>query len=550
METPKKRYVHAAPDDDRQHARAADTDAPVDRVVFLSGLALTLAFVLWGVIAPDSLASTATNLLERIIDATGWMYVLITAGFVVLMLTLAFSRFGRIRLGRDDERPEFSTGSWISMMFATGMGIGLIFWGVAEPVSHLLTPPMDAAKPESAESGRLGMQYSIFHWGLHPWALYGVVGLALAYATFRKGLPNLLSSIVLPRKDPSHPARRAVDVFGLFITTFGAATSLGLGAIQINSGLTRVFDAPTSDAVSISVIVALTAAFVVSAVTGTQRGIKWMANINASLAIGLLVFVFVFGPTVFLLNTFIESIGDYATNLVPMSTRTGAFGGNDWLAGWTIFYWAWWMSWAPFVGTFMARISRGRTIREFVVCVMVLPTLLSTVWFVVMGGTGIRYQLNGKADMAGSLAKGVETTFFTLLDALPFSTVTAFIAVVLIMLFYVAGADSASLVLGMLSQGGSLHPRTWLVVTWGCMIGAVAIALLLAGGLEAIQTTVILFGVPFLLVMLGVCYSLIKQLMKEPHSGMATAPTEGSPTFSGNGVTAPAAAAVKAEPTP
>ena len=303
METPKKRYVHAAPDDDRQHARAADTDAPVDRVVFLSGLALTLAFVLWGVIAPDSLASTATNLLERIIDATGWMYVLITAGFVVLMLTLAFSRFGRIRLGRDDERPEFSTGSWISMMFATGMGIGLIFWGVAEPVSHLLTPPMDAAKPESAESGRLGMQYSIFHWGLHPWALYGVVGLALAYATFRKGLPNLLSSIVLPRKDPSHPARRAVDVFGLFITTFGAATSLGLGAIQINSGLTRVFDAPTSDAVSISVIVALTAAFVVSAVTGTQRGIKWMANINASLAIGLLVFVFVFGPTVFLLNT-------------------------------------------------------------------------------------------------------------------------------------------------------------------------------------------------------------------------------------------------------
>ncbi len=302
------------------------------------------------------------------------------------------------------------------------------------------------------------MQYTLFHWGLHPWALYGVVGLALAYATFRKGQPNLLSSIVFPRKNPRQPARRAVDIFGLFITTFGAATSLGLGAIQINSGLTRVFDAPKSNLVAIVVIVALTAAFVVSAISGTERGIKWMANTNAGLAVGLLIFVVVLGPTIFLLNNFTESIGDYLTNLVPMSFRTGAFGGGDWLAGWTIFYWAWWMSWAPFVGVFMARISRGRTIRQFVICVLIVPTLVSSIWFAVMGGTGIRFQLTGAADMAGSLDSGVENTLFTMLDAMPFSTITAILVVVLILLFYVAGADSASLVLGMQSQGGSLHP--------------------------------------------------------------------------------------------
>ena len=329
----------------------------------------------------------------------------------------------------------------------------------------------------------------------------------------------------------------------MFITTFGAATSLGLGAIQINSGLTRVFDAPTSNTVAIVVIAALTAAFVVSAVSGTHKGIKWLANTNAALAVGLLVFVFVFGPTVFLLNAFAETAGGYLEQFVPMSFRTGAFGGGEWLAGWTIFYWAWWMSWAPFVGTFMARISRGRTIREFVVCVLIVPTLVSTIWFVVMGGTAIDFQLNGVTDMAGSLDSGVENTLFTMLDALPASTFTALVVVVLIMLFYVAGADSAALVLAMFNQRGSLQPKTWLVVVWGCMIGAVAIALLLAGGLSAIQTTVIVFGLPFIFMMLWVCYSLVRQLRAEPVTttvppGVRTmlAERRGGSTMSTNGV--------------
>jgi glycine betaine transporter len=533
---------HEHPEEPHE-VRAVDREAGVDYTVFGVAMAITVGFVLWGVVAPASLADTATTVLNATIDATGWIYVLSTFGFVALMLMLAVSRYGRIRLGRDDERPEFSTMSWISMMFATGMGIGLIFWGVAEPLSHLLTPPMDMAEASTPESAQLGLEYTVFHWGLHPWALYGVVGMALAYATFRKGLPNLLSSLVLPKKPTTHPARRAVDIFGVFITTFGAATSLGLGAIQINSGLTRVFDAPTSNTVAIVVIAALTAAFVVSAVSGTHKGIKWLANTNAALAVGLLVFVFVFGPTVFLLNAFAETAGGYLEQFVPMSFRTGAFGGGEWLAGWTIFYWAWWMSWAPFVGTFMARISRGRTIREFVVCVLIVPTLVSTIWFVVMGGTAIDFQLNGVTDMAGSLDSGVENTLFTMLDALPASTFTALVVVVLIMLFYVAGADSAALVLAMFNQRGSLQPKTWLVVVWGCMIGAVAIALLLAGGLSAIQTTVIVFGVPFIFMMLWVCYSLVRQLRAEPVTttvppGVRTmlAERRGGSTMSTNGV--------------
>jgi glycine betaine transporter len=533
---------HEHPEEPHE-VRAVDREAGVDYTVFGVAMAITVGFVLWGVVAPASLADTATTVLNATIDATGWIYVLSTFGFVALMLMLAVSRYGRIRLGRDDERPEFSTMSWISMMFATGMGIGLIFWGVAEPLSHLLTPPMDMAEASTPESAQLGLEYTVFHWGLHPWALYGVVGMALAYATFRKGLPNLLSSLVLPKKPTTHPARRAVDIFGVFITTFGAATSLGLGAIQINSGLTRVFDAPTSNTVAMVVIAALTAAFVVSAVSGTHKGIKWLANTNAALAVGLLVFVFVFGPTVFLLNAFAETAGGYLEQFVPMSFRTGAFGGGEWLAGWTIFYWAWWMSWAPFVGTFMARISRGRTIREFVVCVLIVPTLVSTIWFVVMGGTAIDFQLNGVTDMAGSLDSGVENTLFTMLDALPASTFTALVVVVLIMLFYVAGADSAALVLAMFNQRGSLQPKTWLVVVWGCMIGAVAIALLLAGGLSAIQTTVIVFGVPFIFMMLWVCYSLVRQLRAEPVTttvppGVRTmlAERRGGSTMSTNGV--------------
>ncbi len=517
----------------------------VDRVVFGVALALTLGLVLWGVLDAEGLSAAATAALNAVIGSTSWIFVLGTTAFVVLILGLAFSRFGRIRLGRDDEEPEFSVGSWISMMFATGMGIGLIFWGAAEPLSHLATPPLELAAPQSQEAARLSMQYTLFHWGLHPWALYGIVGLALAYATFRKGRPNLLSSIVFPNRPVRSAPRRVVDIFAVFITTFGAATSLGLGAVQINSGLGSAFGVPSSTWVSILVIAVLTALFVVSAVSGVGRGVKWMANTNAFLAVYLMAFVFVFGPTIFLLNTFSETIGSYLSEFVTMSFTTGAFGGQEWLNGWTIFYWAWWMSWAPFVGVFMARISRGRTIREFAVCVLLAPTLLSAIWFAIMGGTAIRTQLTGVADLTGSLeASGVEGVLFGLLDTLPIPAVMAVVVVILIMLFYVAGADAAAVVLGMLCSGGSLHPQRWLVILWGAMIGLVACVLLLAGGLSAIQTACIVLGVPFLLVLFGVAVSLVRQLAADPAArpGVATRPPTTPDAVAANGRSDPAAA--------
>ncbi len=502
--------VGASPPADR------DVSHPVDRIVFGVALVLTVAFVVWGIAHPPSLSSVATATLAVVIDNLGWAFVLATTGFVILILFLAFSRLGKVRLGKDTDRPEFSTFSWISMMFATGMGIGLIFWGAAEPLSHLVTPPLGLAPPVTDAAAKLSLQYTLFHWGLHPWALYGVVGLALAYATFRKGRPNLLSSIVFPNRDVRSGARRTVEVFAVVVTVFGAATSLGLGAIQINSGLEFALGIPTSTWVAIVAIAVLTALFVASAVSGVGRGVKWMANINAFLAIFLLVFIFVFGPTVFLLNTFPETIGNYISQFFTMSFTTGAFGGQEWLESWTIFYWAWWMSWAPFVGVFMARISRGRTIREFVVCVLLVPTLLSAVWFTVLGGTAIRAQLTGTADLAGPLAAdGEEGVLFALLNTLPIPTFMSILVVVLILLFYVAGADAASVVLGMLNSGGSLYPRRWLVILWGVMIGAVASVLLLVGGLSAMQTACILVATPFMLVLIGVAFNLVRELKRD-----------------------------------
>lgn len=493
----------------------------VDYVVLGAALAICLGFVAWGVIDSPGLAGAADAALGHVIRSTGWLYILATAGFCALVLWLAFSRYGRIRLGGDDERPEFSTKSWIAMLFAAGMGIGLVFWGVAEPLSHLGQPP-GAARPDSAHAAELGMQHSIFHWGLHPWALYAVVGLALAYATFRKGRPNLLSSIVLPRTPVTSVLRRAIDIFAVFITTFGAATSLGLGATQINSGLATTFGVPKNNAVAIAIIVGLMLLFVVSAITGVHRGIKHISNINAALAGLLFAFVFLAGPSIYIVETFTETLGNYVAQFVPMSLRTGAYGGEDWLSSWTIFYWAWWMSWVPFVGTFIARISRGRTIREFVTCVLFLPTLVSLAWFATMGGTALRLQLSGQADLTGALAEtGEEGAIFAMLEQLPLPAITATLVVAVITLFFISSADSASVVLGMFCQQGCITPRRPLLVVWGLTIALTAAVLLLAGGLSAIQTACIVVAVPFILVLIGACVSLVREL-RQDHAAPAS----------------------------
>ncbi|TDC85786.1 BCCT family transporter [Micromonospora sp. KC606] len=496
------------------------TQLPVDKIVMASSATLAVGFVLWGILDNDSLATVSGDALAWVIKSFGWLFVLASTAFVLLAVTLACSRFGRIRLGADDERPEFRTISWVTMMFSAGMGIGLMFYGVAEPLSHLSAPPMGLAEPNTEESAQLAMQYSFFHWAFHPWAMYAVVGLALAYFSFRHGRANLISSTFFPLlgKRTEGGAGRAIDTFAIFATLFGSATSLGLGALQINSGLNQLYQLPKSTPVAIGIIAVLTFAFVVSAVSGVHRGIQYLSNTNMVLAVALLFFLFVVGPTVFILSTFTESVGDYLYQLAPMSFRSGAFGGQEWLGGWTIFYWAWWMSWTPFVGAFIARISRGRTIRQFVFGVVLAPSLVTFVWFSILGGISINLQLGG-TDLSSALAVGQETALFELLRQYPWFTLTALIVVILVALFFISGADAAALVMGMLSCRGRSEPRALVTVFWGVMTGAVAAILLYAGGLAALQTLCILAAFPFMFIMIGAGVSLVKELRKEPDPG-------------------------------
>ena len=497
----------------------ARTNFPVDRIVFGISAALVVAFVLSGVVEPDGMAKGTTKVLNWVTKSFGWLFVLTSAFFVVFSAYLAISRYGNIKLGPDDAEPEFSTFSWVSMMFATGMGIGLMFYGVAEPLTHLNTPPMGLDEPGTPEAAGLSMEYTFFHWGLHPWAMYAVIGLAIGYFAYRKGYGNLVSGAFRPLLGDRvlRGPGKAIDVVAIFATLFGSATSLGLGALQITGGIDNVFGSGgDSKVLAVAVIGVLTLCFVISAVTGIEKGVKFLSNANAVAAALLVLFLFVVGPTVFILGTFTESLGGYLTHLPTMSFRTGVFGGSVWLHTWTIFYWAWWISWTPFVGMFIARISKGRTIRQYVVFVILVPSLVSFVWFSILGGAAFNLQLNQGVDMPGSLDEGIENVLFDTLREFPLSGMTVTLAIFLIAIFFVTGADSASIVMGMLSQHGQEEPHRWLVVFWGVAMGAVAAVLLWSDGLQGLQTLVIIVAGPFMLLLITMCVSLLKALREEP----------------------------------
>ncbi|MBN0046799.1 BCCT family transporter [Streptomyces actuosus] len=498
---------------------------PPDRPLVVIGMAAVVGVVLWAWLGDDSFDSVSSTSLTWVLNNFGWLFVVAADVFLVLCLVIALSRFGRIRLGTDDTEPEFGNLAWIAMMFSAGMGIGLMFYGVGEPLTHYLAPPpASGVRPRTDAAARVAMQYSFFHWTLTPWAIYGISGLALAYAGFRKGRGNRLSSAFVPligaRRAASWPGR-VIDLLAVFATVFGTATSLGLGALQVAEGLDITVGIDATRNAQLVIIAALSAAFVVSAFSGLHRGVKWLSTMNIVLAAGLMVFVFLLGPTVYILDTIPASIGGYLENLLPMATRTGAFSDQQWLGSWTIFYWAWWLSWAPFVGTFIARISHGRSIREFLIGVLLVPSAATVVWFCVMGGSALRLQSTGEADLASTMQDGAEASLFGMLDALPISTVTSFVAMVLVMTYFVTSADSASLVMGSLTSRGALHPPSWLVVMWGVLMAAVAAVLLVVGGLSSLQTATILVALPFVLVMLVLCWALWKELREDPGAGPA-----------------------------
>lgn len=477
--------------------------------------AVILAVVAWGILSPGTLGAFFDLALAAITRNFGWFYLWAVLGLVVMSFVLAFSRYGNLKLGADDEEPEFSTGAWFAMLFAAGMGIGLVFWGVAEPLSHYADPPPGIA-PRTPDAAHAAMRYSFFHWGLHPWAVYSIVALAIAFFQFRRGGVALVSTSIqaLPWR-VFRSLGPLVNALAVIATAFGVAASLGMGALQINSGLHAVAGVPVGATAQVAIIVATTITFLASAVTGLARGIKWLSSFNLVLAGLLALAVFVLGPSVAIVDTLTTTLGNYASDFVRMSLRTTPFRDSQWVGSWTIFYWAWWVSWSPFVGLFIARVSRGRTIREFIVGTVIAPSLAAFVWFSVFGGGALNLEIMHGVPIAAAAKADVSTAMFVMFDALPLGTLMSAAATVLVLVFFVTSGDSATLVLAMMSTGGQPDPAARVKLVWGALVAAIAISLLLAGGLQAVQTATVVFALPFTVVIVLMAWSLWRAIRDE-----------------------------------
>ncbi|MUK02634.1 BCCT family transporter [Vibrio cholerae] len=496
--------------------------------VFVPAAALIVVFVAFALVSPDSASALFSGVQENVIGAFGWYYVAIVALFVAFSLWVGFSRYGDIRLGKDDDKPEFSTMSWFALLFAAGMGIGLVFWGVAEPLNHFASP-RPGATGTAVELGQQAITQTFLHWGFHAWSIYVVVGLAIAYAVHRRGRPISIRWTLEPLLGDRVKGAwgHAIDVVALVGTLFGVATSLGLGVLQMSAGLDTANIMAATEATQVGLILCITALTILSVVSGVGKGMKWLSNINLVLAGVLLLIVLFAGPTLFLLREFVQSIGNYLQNVVGLTFNTLAFSGAEgeaWQAAWTTFYWGWWMSWAPFVGIFIARISKGRTVREFVAGVLLVPTALTFLWFSVLGGSAIYREIFGQGGLIaedGTVA--TENALFGLLGDLPGGPALLIGAILLIAIFFVTSADSGALVMSMISTGGDPNPKNWIRVFWAVLAALVATALLLVGdtGLSSIQTASILTALPFSIVMLLMCVSTAKAFHGEHRAWQA-----------------------------
>ena len=484
-------------------------------VLYIS-ISLILLFLIFGFIFPEQLTGITSQLFGFITNDLGWFYLATVLGVLLFSLYLAFSRFGKIRLGNDDDRPEYSNFSWFAMLFSAGMGIGLVFWGVAEPIFHYAQPPMGIT-PSSTESAMMAFRYAFLHWGFHPWAIYAIVGLALAYVTFRKKLPCLISSTLYPLlgEKSKGPVGHVIDILALILTVIGVATSLGMGALQVNGGLNTLFNIPNNITIQVIIIIVITVLFLISATTGLDKGIKILSNTNIIIAVLLLLFVFLFGPSVFIIDTFFVSLSGYIQNILPMSLALSPFEKDPWIGTWTIFYWAWWLSWGPFVGTFIARISKGRTVKEFILGVVILPATFCCLWFTVFGGTALYFEIFEGIDIVATVTNDVTVGLFATLAHLPLGNIASFVATILIITFFVTSADSATFVIGMFSRQGDLNPDNKIKIIWGAILSLMAIVLLFSGGLVAMRNTSIIMALPFLIIIILMCVAIYKAFANE-----------------------------------
>lgn len=502
-----------------QQTPAKTTTKPldsIDRPVFLISAGLIIAFSIYAGSYSDQAATNFAAVQRWLVTNVGWFYIAVVAIFFLFIIYLAFSRFASIKLGPDDSEPDYAYASWIAMLFSAGIGIGLLFFGVAEPITHFAQPP--TGEGYTMDSARSAMLYTYFHWGVQAWATYIVVGLALAYFAYRHNLPLTIRSALYPLiGDRIHgPMGSAVDVFAVLATMFGVATSLGLGVSQINAGLNYLFGIAVSSQVQIFLITCITAMATLSVVAGLDRGIRRLSELNMILALVLVSFVLLAGPTAALLQGFAQDVASYLGNFLFLTFNVYADEPDDWMGDWTLFYWGWWISWSPFVGMFIARISKGRTIREFILGVLFIPAGFTFFWLSIFGNSALFIELSepGRA-ISTAVLTDMPTALYVFLERLPWTIIVSLLATLLVITFFVTSSDSGSLVIDIITSGGNSNPPTWQRVFWAISEGIVASVLLVAGGLSALQTAAISSALPFALVMLLMCYGLYKGLLAE-----------------------------------
>ncbi len=489
----------------------------VDHSIFWITAVIVVVLAVLGIVVPKGFEAVLSALQGWISTSFGWFYLLLVAGLIGFSLWVAFSKFGSLKLGTQEEKPEYSTFAWVAMLFSCGIGVGFIFWGVAEPLWHYMQTPY-LATPGTPEAVPVALQISLLHWGIHGWAVYVVVGLAIAYPSFRYSKPMSVGwSLygILGERTRQSVWTKVLDIFASFATIAGISTSLGMGIISINYGIKYLLGVSPSQTGMAFILLFIIAAYILSAVSGIKRGIRWLSLINVWMAIAICAFILIFGPTRRLLDMTVNAVGSYFQNFIFMTFWTDPVKQSGWLGWWTVFYWAWWIAWGPFVGGFVARISKGRTLKEYVWGVMFIPTIFTFIWFGVIGGATLDAEMTGKAAIWQAVQADTGAGIYVLLSTLPLSRIVGFIVFVNLLLFIVTSADSASFFVAMIMQKGDLEPKLSTKLVWGVLIGVLSIVLLFSGGLNALKTASVVGALPFALVMIVMMISLVMLLVRD-----------------------------------
>lgn len=497
--------------DERKSIFGLEVNGPV----FFTSAIIIILIITLTLIYKERAEQYFTSVQDFVANKAGWFFILSVNIFLIFMIYLAFSKFGNIRIGGQSAKPEFKTLSWFAMLFSAGMGIGLLFWSISEPIYHFLSPPM--AQGETAEAAKEAMKFTFLHWGFHAWAVYALVGLSLAYFTYSRGLPLTIRSVFYPFLGDKIYGKigDAIDIFAVLATLFGLATSLGMGVQQIAAGLNHLFDIDSGVQTQILLIAGITLIATISVVLGVDKGVKFLSEWNMRVAVLFLLLVVVLGPTIFIFKSFIQNTGSYFSSFLNIASWTESYTGTSWQNNWTVFYWGWWIAWSPFVGMFIARISKGRTVKEFILGVLLVPSLVTFFWISAFGSTSLHMALLGDDTIINAVNDNVATALFVFIEDYPFSFVLNIVAIVLIAGFFVTSSDSGSLVVDSLTSGGKIDAPVGQRVFWALAEGTVAAVLLVGGGLQALQTASIVTGLPFALILIVMCYSLYKGLSED-----------------------------------